>query len=317
MTLTLVIAEDEEPSREHLRALAAALSELHVVAETGDGHAALRLIDELRPDVAFNALHGPFGEDGTIQGILEYLAIPYTHSGVLASALAMDKAQAKKIAKAAGIPVAESKVVNRFTIGEKHPMPAPYVVKPVNEGSSFGVVIVKEDRSHPPQIIASSEWRYGDMVMVERYVHGRVVLAGDAAHVHSPAGGQGMNTGIQDAANLAWKVALVERGAAGDALVATYDAERHPVGAMVLRASGLMLRGTMVTGLARSVREREVEAHVQLPGAVHQLDVGVPDLEAALVLRARARRRDEQRQERNEPATSPHQTTQPCFSRQA
>jgi D-alanine-D-alanine ligase len=86
----------------------------------------------LKPDVCFNALHGPFGEDGTIQGVLEYLAIPYTHSGVLASALAMDKEQAKKIAKAAGIPVAESKVANRFDIRDKHPIKTPYVVKPVN-----------------------------------------------------------------------------------------------------------------------------------------------------------------------------------------
>src|SRR5690349_1316243 len=105
---------------------------------------------DLKPDVAFNALHGPFGEDGTIQGILEYLAIPYTHSGVLASALAMHKVQAKKIAKAAGIPVAESKVVNRFAVKDVHPMKPPYVVKPVNEGSSFGVVIVHEGQSHPP-----------------------------------------------------------------------------------------------------------------------------------------------------------------------
>jgi D-alanine-D-alanine ligase len=121
----------------------------------------------LKPDVAFNALHGPFGEDGTIQGILEYLAIPYTHSGVLASALAMNKEQAKKVAKATGIPVAESKVLNRFAIKNKHPMKPPYVVKPVSEGSSFGVVIVKEDQSHPPQVITSSEWKYGDTVMVE------------------------------------------------------------------------------------------------------------------------------------------------------
>lgn len=127
----------------------------------------------LKPDVAFNALHGPFGEDGTIQGILEYLQIPYTHSGVLASALAMNKEQAKRIAKATGIPVAESRVLSRFAIGDKHPMKPPYVVKPVSEGSSFGVVIVKEDQSHPPQVIGSSEWRYGDTVMVERFVHGR------------------------------------------------------------------------------------------------------------------------------------------------
>ncbi len=142
------------------------------------------VLTALKPDVAFNALHGPFGEDGTIQGILEFLAIPYTHSGVLASALAMDKEQAKKIAKAAGIPVAESRVLDRFSIRNEHPMAPPYVVKPVAEGSSFGVVIVKEDQSHPPQVISSSEWRYGDTVMVERYIHGRELtcaVMGDVA----------------------------------------------------------------------------------------------------------------------------------------
>jgi D-alanine-D-alanine ligase len=142
------------------------------------------VLAELRPDVAFNALHGPFGEDGTIQGILEYLAIPYTHSGVLASALAMNKEQAKKVARAAGIPVADSKVMSRFAIGPEHPMRPPYVVKPVSEGSSFGVVIVKEDQSHPPQVIASREWKYGDAVMVERYLHGRELtcaVMGDVA----------------------------------------------------------------------------------------------------------------------------------------
>ena len=143
-----------------------------------------QVLADLRPDVAFNALHGPFGEDGTIQGILEYLALPYTHSGVLASALAMNKEQAKLVAKAAGIPVAESKVVNRFTIRDKHPMQPPYVVKPVNEGSSFGVVIVKEGQSHPPQIITSPDWKYGDIVMVERFIHGRELtcaVMGDVA----------------------------------------------------------------------------------------------------------------------------------------
>lgn len=142
------------------------------------------VLAELRPDVAFNALHGPFGEDGTVQGILEYLEIPYTHSGVLASALAMNKEQAKRVAKAVGIPVAEAKVMNRLDIGNKHPMKPPYVVKPVNEGSSFGVVIVKEDQSHPPQILSSAEWKYGDVVMVERYIHGRELtcaVMGDVA----------------------------------------------------------------------------------------------------------------------------------------
>jgi D-alanine-D-alanine ligase len=142
------------------------------------------VLAELKPDVVFNALHGPFGEDGTVQGILEYLGIPYTHSGVLASALAMNKEQAKKIARAAGIPVAESKIVNRFAIGSEHPMPPPYVVKPVNEGSSFGVVIVREGQSHPPQLVSSPDWKYGEMVMVERYVHGRELtcaVMGDVA----------------------------------------------------------------------------------------------------------------------------------------
>jgi D-alanine-D-alanine ligase len=136
-----------------------------------------RLAD-LKPDVVFNALHGPFGEDGTIQGILEYLQIPYTHSGVLASALAMDKARAKLVAKDVGIPVAESLVMNRFEFTSAHPMPAPYVVKPVKEGSSFGVVIVQEDQTHPPQIISSPEWAFGEQVIVERYIAGRELTCG-------------------------------------------------------------------------------------------------------------------------------------------
>lgn len=136
------------------------------------------VLGELRPDVAFNALHGPFGEDGTIQGILEYLQIPYTHSGVLASALAMNKQQAKHVVSAAGVPVAEALVMNRMEIGTSHPMATPYVVKPVNEGSSFGVVIVREDQAHPPQVIGSSEWRYGETVMVERYIAGRELTCG-------------------------------------------------------------------------------------------------------------------------------------------
>ena len=136
------------------------------------------VLAELRPDVVFNALHGPFGEDGTIQGILEYLEIPYTHSGVLASALAMDKGQAKIVAAASGIPVAEAKIMNRFDFGSEHPIAPPYVVKPVREGSSFGVVIVKEDQAHPPQILTSDEWRYGDLVMVERYIYGRELTCG-------------------------------------------------------------------------------------------------------------------------------------------
>jgi D-alanine-D-alanine ligase len=131
------------------------------------------VLKQLNPDVAFNALHGPYGEDGTIQGVLEYLQIPYTHSGVLASALAMHKELAKTVASAVGIPVAPARIMDRHDIVREHPMEPPYVVKPVTEGSSFGVVIVREDQSHPPQMIASSEWRYGDIVMVERFIPGR------------------------------------------------------------------------------------------------------------------------------------------------
>ena len=139
---------------------------------------------ELKPDIAFNALHGPFGEDGTVQGILEYMRIPYTHSGVLASAVTMDKELSKRLAGTFGIPVAESRVMNRHDITSRHPMQPPYVVKPVNEGSSFGVVIVKADQPHPPQILTSDEWAHGDRVMVERYVHGRELtcaVMGDVA----------------------------------------------------------------------------------------------------------------------------------------
>jgi D-alanine-D-alanine ligase len=143
-----------------------------------------QVLAELSPDVAFNALHGPFGEDGKIQGILEYLGIPYTHSGVLASALAMDKELAKTVAKAAGVPVAESKIMNREDVVNAHPMRPPYVVKPVAEGSSFGVVIVREGQSHPPQALSAGDWSYGERVMVERYVHGRELtcaVVGDVA----------------------------------------------------------------------------------------------------------------------------------------
>ena len=133
---------------------------------------------DMRPDVAFNALHGPLGEDGAIQGILEYLEIPYTHSGVMASALAMDKERSKIIARRAGIPVAEAKIVHRLDAAKKHIMKPPYVVKPVAEGSSFGVLIVGEDQSNPPQELFSSDWAYGDIVMVERFIPGRELTCG-------------------------------------------------------------------------------------------------------------------------------------------
>ncbi|PRD45190.1 D-alanine--D-alanine ligase [Phyllobacterium phragmitis] len=159
-------------------------AEGYQVTRVDVGRDVASVLAELKPDVAFNALHGPFGEDGAIQGVLEYLQIPYTHSGVLASALAMDKGRAKTVAVAAGVSVADSKLMDRLDFTSSHPMRPPYVVKPVREGSSFGVVIVKEDQSHPPQIFTSPEWRFGDSVMVEHYVAGRELtcaVMGDVA----------------------------------------------------------------------------------------------------------------------------------------
>jgi D-alanine-D-alanine ligase len=126
-----------------------------------------------KPDVALNVLHGRPGEDGTLQGLLEILGIPYTHSGVLASALAMQKDTAKALFRACGVPVAEDRVVSRFEAAKAHVMPPPYVVKPIAEGSSVGVFIVTEEQSHPPQELYRDDWAFGDRVMVERYVPGK------------------------------------------------------------------------------------------------------------------------------------------------
>jgi D-alanine-D-alanine ligase len=122
------------------------------------------------PDVVFNALHGRFGEDGTIQGVLDYLGIPYTHSGVRASALAMDKAAAKAVFAHAGLPVAPHRIIEIEELADHDPLPPPYVVKPVNEGSSVGVSIVLPGDNRGAQI--AKAWKFGP-VMVEQYIPGR------------------------------------------------------------------------------------------------------------------------------------------------
>ncbi len=127
----------------------------------------------LKPDVCFNALHGRWGEDGCVQGLLEILKIPYTHSGVLASALAMHKERTKTMFRAAGVPVVTSKVVSRQAASEDHQMAPPYVVKPVAEGSSVGIFIIREGDNRPPGALGSEQWRLGDEVMVEEFVPGR------------------------------------------------------------------------------------------------------------------------------------------------
>ena len=131
------------------------------------------VLAQLKPDVVLNALHGRFGEDGIVQGILEMLRIPYTHSGVLASALAMQKDRAKDVMRAAGIPVAQGVTLHRLEAAKHHALPPPYVVKPVSEGSSVGVLIVKEDQAHPPQELTRADWDHGDIVLVEKFVAGR------------------------------------------------------------------------------------------------------------------------------------------------
>ena len=137
---------------------------------------------EPRPDVVFNALHGRWGEDGCIQGLLDLLELPYSHSGVLASALAMDKVMAKEIYTRHGLPVAESVVATREAVLAEDVMERPYVVKPVAEGSSVGVEIILPGAN--AVILDEESWPYGDEVMVERYVPGReltVAVMGDRA----------------------------------------------------------------------------------------------------------------------------------------
>ncbi|WP_282027060.1 D-alanine--D-alanine ligase [Limimaricola cinnabarinus] len=150
-------------------ALAKAGYEVHQV-DVGKDIA--RVLTDLMPDVAFNGLHGPVGEDGVIQGLLELLEIPYTHSGVMSSALAMNKEKAKIVAQVAGLPVAQHLVLPTSEISAGHPMAPPYVIKPVAEGSSFGVTIVQEGDAAPVEI-AESRSAFGEIMMVERFVPGR------------------------------------------------------------------------------------------------------------------------------------------------
>lgn len=132
-----------------------------------------QVLAALKPDVALNCLHGKWGEDGCIQGILEILRIPYTHSGVLASALAIHKERAKKVVAAAGVPVAPGLVVSRFEAARRHVLPPPYVLKPVDEGSSVGIIIVRMDRTHPPQELAREDWPCGEWMLAEEFIPGR------------------------------------------------------------------------------------------------------------------------------------------------
>jgi len=153
------------------------------VSEVDAGRDLAAVLTALKPDVAFNALHGVWGEDGCVQGVLETLAIPYTHSGVLASALAMDKDKSKAVLKAGGVTVPGGGLFNRREVARRHVIDPPYVVKPNAEGSSVGVYLIREGSNDFAKEVGAPDWAYGDQVMVEPYVAGQelcVTVLGEA-----------------------------------------------------------------------------------------------------------------------------------------
>ncbi|TMM55013.1 D-alanine--D-alanine ligase [Sulfitobacter sabulilitoris] len=152
------------------RACAAALRERdYNVIEVDAGPDLCAVLTDLGPDAVLNCLHGRWGEDGCVQGLLEWMRLPYSHSGVLSSALAMDKQRSKDLFRAAGLPVVESRIVSREAAMAGHILPPPYVVKPNNEGSSVGIYIVEEGANTPPQLAKTMP----DTVMVEAFAPGR------------------------------------------------------------------------------------------------------------------------------------------------
>ncbi|HXQ10061.1 MAG TPA: D-alanine--D-alanine ligase [Caulobacteraceae bacterium] len=142
------------------------------VSRVDAGRDLAQVLTGLKPDVVFNALHGEWGEDGCVQGVLETLALPYTHCGVLASALAMDKVKAKAVMAAAGVAVPGGGLFDRREAGRAHAMPPPYVVKPNAQGSSVGVFLVFEGANSPPTELLAPSWTYGEEVLIEPYVRG-------------------------------------------------------------------------------------------------------------------------------------------------
>jgi D-alanine-D-alanine ligase len=165
---------EREVSLNSGRPCAAALeSKGYRVTKIDVGRDIATVLQTLKPDVALNLLHGPPGEDGTLQGILEVIGIPYTHSGVLASAMAMQKDVAKVMLRAAGIPVPGGMIVSRQAAAKAHVLERPYVLKPVSEGSSVGVFIVTEAHEHPPQELTRADWEYGDRLLAEPFIAGK------------------------------------------------------------------------------------------------------------------------------------------------
>jgi D-alanine-D-alanine ligase len=173
------ISSEREVSLVSGRECADALARLGAkVSRVDAGRDVAEVLAKLKPDVCFNALHGAWGEDGCVQGVLETLGLPYSHSGVLASALAMDKAKAKAVLAAAGVAVPGGGLFNRFEAAREHVMAPPYVVKPNAEGSSVGVFLVFEGANSPPQQIVAPGWTFGEEVMIEPYVPGKELSVG-------------------------------------------------------------------------------------------------------------------------------------------
>jgi D-alanine-D-alanine ligase len=173
------LSSEREVSLVSGRECAAALERLGArVSRVDAGRDVAQVLSGLKPDVCFNALHGAWGEDGCVQGVLETLGLPYTHSGVLASALAMDKAKAKAVLAAGGVTVPGGGLFNRFEAAARHVIEPPYVVKPNAEGSSVGVFLVFEGANSPPQEIVAPSWTFGEEVMIEPYIRGLELAVG-------------------------------------------------------------------------------------------------------------------------------------------
>jgi D-alanine-D-alanine ligase len=135
-------------------------------------------LKKVSPDVVLNALHGPWGEDGCVQGLLEILGIPYTHSGVLASSLAMNKDKSRAVYAQHGLDIAEGGMFSVEDLAREHVFAPPYVIKPIAEGSSFGVFIVREGANRPPRELTDGTWKFGTEALVEKFIPGRELTVG-------------------------------------------------------------------------------------------------------------------------------------------
>jgi len=211
------LSAEREVSLSSGRECAAALREAGFRVTEIDARADLvERLREAAPEVVFNALHGRWGEDGCVQGILEWLRLPYTHSGVLASALAMDKERTKAVYREAGLPVVPSVLATRAEVEADHVMAPPYVVKPYNEGSSVGVYIVAEGANAPPKLGAEMP----EVVMVEAFAPGRELTT---SVIGAGAGAPARALGVTDILTDGWYDYAAKYAAGGSRHVVPAD----------------------------------------------------------------------------------------------